>query len=94
MTQRRAFPRGTWVAHTHGPELRALELGTALRFANGSTGGTYWAVPRGLPGVFLGRLRRGRRGGSLCEIVTVLWMGRELVCRMEDLVRYEPHAAE
>lgn len=90
MRGRRAFPMGTWVVHSHGPEWHAAELGAVRRFANGSVGGTYWAVPAGLPGIFLGRLRRGRRGGGLCELVTVLWMGRELLCRMDDLVRYEP----
>jgi hypothetical protein len=71
-----------------------MELGAIRTFANGSKGGAYWAVPAGLPGIFLGRIPGGgldrlpsRRGSR--SLVTVLWMGRVLLCRLDDLKRYE-----
>ena len=84
----RAFPRGTWVQHVRGPDWHAMELGAIRTFANGSKGGTYWSVSPGLPGIFLGRLygRTKRR----TDLVTVLWMGRVLLCNLSDLKQYEP----
>lgn len=81
----RMLPRGCWVVHTRDEGWSAMELGAA-----------YHPIPRGLPGIFLGRLaksprRRSLKGGPsmqrLNPLVKVLWMGKIFLCALDDVTR-------
>lgn len=69
-----------------------MELGTVQTLASGVRGAAYHHIPRGLPGIFLGRLaknprRRAAQGPVQRQnpLVKVLWMGKVFLCALDDI---------